>query len=402
MKKFPPWRILILMQLGALPALAGDGEEKLFLREFFQGQVREFAQVFQDAFLKAVPPSKIEEVRALYLDKLGRFQEASGGAGSYQLLFEKGKAPCRIHFDSAGKVDGFWLGQWTFFDDTPEKLIEEFKALPGTVSLALVRGAGELRVGLQADRPLAVGSAFKLYVLKALADRVAAGRATFDQVLRLDPIWRSRPSGVLQDWPPGTPVTLAALANLMISISDNTATDHLMGFLGREALEAVAPPGCRPFLSTMEMFRLKSGDPARAEAFARADPAARRAMLANLSKEAADPGPLRSSPFLVDTVEWFVSARELCRVMFELKDQPALGINPGLVRKETWHKACFKGGSEPGVLNYTQLLQKTATSPVYCLAATVVDAEKPVDSARFTELVLRLLGLIERGAFDGK
>ena len=50
---------------------------------------------------------------------------------------------------------------------------------------------------------------------------------------------RSLPSGITQDWAPGTPASLEQLATLMISISDNTATDALMGLIGRERLEAI-------------------------------------------------------------------------------------------------------------------------------------------------------------------
>ena len=39
-----------------------------------------------------------------------------------------------------------------------------------------------------------------------------------------------------QDWPKGAPVTLHTLATLMISISDNTATDQLIAIVGRDAI----------------------------------------------------------------------------------------------------------------------------------------------------------------------
>jgi len=54
------------------------------------------------------------------------------------------------------------------------------------------------------------------------------------------------------------------LANRMISISDNTATDHLLLTVGREAVESIqaamghSAPGLNaPFITTRELFVLK-------------------------------------------------------------------------------------------------------------------------------------------------
>ncbi|NLI78913.1 MAG: serine hydrolase [Candidatus Riflebacteria bacterium] len=386
--------------VAVMAAPGSDGPEVAFLRTFFQDGIKDHAGAFQEAFLKAVPPAKIDEIRQMYLDKLGRFRETTGAAGSYDLLFAKGKAPCKLHLDAAGKVDGLWLGQWTFFDDQPDTLLAEFKKLPGKVSVALTRDGGEPVFELAPAEPLGVGSAFKLYVLKALEERIAAGKARPGQTIPLDGAKKSLPSGILQEWPDGTPLTLSTLANLMISISDNTATDLLMDFLGREAVEALAPAGSLPFLTTMEMFRIKYGDPARAETFAKADPAGRRQILDGIATEPVRIAAVRTSPFLVDSVEWFIPTRDLCRVIFDLQHSPALGINPGLVQKDAWFKVCFKGGSEPGVLNYTMLLRKAPASATFCLSATVNDPAKAVETDRFNELVLRLVGLIEQGAFD--
>ena len=82
-------------------------------------------------------------------------------------------------------------------------------------------------------RPL--GSAFKLYVLGALAHAVAQGRVRWDDRLAIRARWKSLPSGVLQNVAAGTRVPLRRYANLMISISDNTAADHLIHRLGRRA-----------------------------------------------------------------------------------------------------------------------------------------------------------------------
>ena len=51
----------------------------------------------------------------------------------------------------------------------------------------------------------------------------------------------------MQDWPPGAAVTVETLATLMISVSDNTATDTLIRLVGRERVEArLAASGHQP------------------------------------------------------------------------------------------------------------------------------------------------------------
>ncbi len=83
-----------------------------------------------------------------------------------------------------------------------------------------------------------IASAFKLYVLAALATAVRSGRLSWDQQLTLTPRVKSLPSGVMQYEPDGTRVSVRDAAAHMIAISDNTATDLLISALGRPAVEA--------------------------------------------------------------------------------------------------------------------------------------------------------------------
>src|SRR5690606_38464575 len=162
----------------------------------------------------------------------------------------------------------------------------------------------------------------------------------------------SLPTGILQDWPAGTPVTLSTLANLMISLSDNTATDAMIHLVGREAVKRITPENT-PFLTTRELFTLKAGENARLyEKWAGGDAAERAEMLPSLENAPLPAvGDLSAQPTL--KAEWYFSARELCQLMEELKDAPALSINPGLASRDEWEKIAYKGGSEVGVLNFT-------------------------------------------------
>src|SRR5262249_39216750 len=73
--------------------------------------------------------------------------------------------------------------------------------------------------------------------------------------------------------------------------------------------------------------------------------------------------------YAIDRVEWFASSEDLCRVMAALwmrardpKAAPLLDVlakNPGLpVDKAKFPYVGFKGGSEPGVIDMTYLLER--------------------------------------------
>ena len=182
-------------------------------------------------------------------------------------------------------------------------------------------------------------------------NRISGGKAKWSDTLTLRDEYYSLPSGILQDWPSGSPVTLHTLASLMISRSDNTAADHLLFYLGRNSVEAVAPKGMKPFLSTNEMFKLKGvSGREKGKAYAAADLNTKRRILEQLKTISVNEITFSSNPMFVKEIEWFASTRELCAAINELNDLPILSINPGLVNKRSWHIAGYKGGSEPGVL----------------------------------------------------
>ena len=200
-------------------------------------------------------------------------------------------------------------------------------------------------IEVKADKPLAVGSAFKLFLLAQLSHEISAGQRQWADVVRID--HRSIPSGILQTWPEGSPVTLHTLAALMISQSDNTAADMMLHLLGREKVEQLlpslgiaAPDRLRPLLTTREAALLKTGDPALVKQWAAASEAERQAMLdgpiAALSAGKIDVAKLAADPVAIDSVEWFVSTSDLVRVMDWLRvhgDKHALdimAINSGL------------------------------------------------------------------------
>jgi beta-lactamase class A len=287
----------------------------------------------------------------------------------------------------------------------------DIASLPGVANaLYAPLEGGEPALAIQADRQLALGSAFKLYVLSALALQVEKGQRKWDDVVRIDSM-RSLPSGQMQDWPPNAPVTLQTLATMMISISDNTATDQLIHLLGRDALAKemrasgnTVPDRTLPFLTTRELFALKA-DAERGARYAAMSENEQAVAIEALAQEIArNPAnvakPTFAAPELIDSIEWFASPEDLRRVLARivaLKDPTArqiLAVSPSMAapRRQGFAYVGFKGGSEPGVLNFTWLLQKPSGE---WWIATVGwnDPSKPVEAATLELLAQRILAL---------
>jgi hypothetical protein len=234
--------------------------------------------------------------------------------------------------------------------------------------------------GVNADLSLPIGSAFKFYVLAPLAERIAAGTSTWEQELVITGAVKSFPSGVTQLEPDGGKIAIKELATRMISISDNTATDMLLEHVGRDACEAAltmlgnsAPEKSLPFLKTREMFTFKlSGDADRLARYANGDEPTRREILEAMAGEALPPLDSAANwtkPIAIDTIEWFASMADLGRAMVWLwneSDKPGLTElkevltkNPGVPNNaEVWKTVAYKGGSEPGVIALSWLLER--------------------------------------------
>ena len=353
-------------------------------------------------------------------------QTSSRGSdyGEYRFETEKGMFfPAKVGIESAApyRIHTLWFGLPQPVTKSPDEIIGKLKALHGRTSLAVFRldgAAPRLLHGLEPDAPMAIGSTFKLYVLGALAQEAAAGRVPWERVVRLEDGLKSLPSGVLQSWPAGTPLTVQTLASEMISISDNTAADHLLHLLGRPAVEAVqktmghaTPERNVPFLATGELFQLKAkGHAERASAYLARDAAGRRAYLDDsLSRmeRTEVTGIELHSPVAIDRLEWFASTADLCRAMDWLRTRtegeanrraaPAraiLAINPGVeLDRKAWTYVGYKGGGEPGVLNMTWLLGRR-DGAWFAVSASWNDEAQTVDTAELAALMQGLIGLL--------
>ena len=266
-----------------------------------------------------------------------------------------------------------------------------FKKLPGRVSVFISREGRELG-SINPDTPLGVASAFKLAVLQLVIEDIAEGKYAWHDVAQLRAEHKSIPTGFLHTWPDDSWLTIESLAALMISRSDNAATDILMGIVGRDRLEALYPRN-RPFLTTRELFTLKAKQNkdliARYMSF---NASGRMSLLPEvMSRPQIKASDIPFTPQL--SLEWFFTARELCTLMEGVATLPMMGINPGVVDPKEWNLVSFKGGNEAGVVNLTTFLENKSGGR-YCVAATW-NYEKGVSPWRFGNLYKGLVAKLK-------
>lgn len=370
------------MSASAQPVTPEQALERLFRER----PVR--AEWFAPSFLAQIPAARVEQIVEQVVAALGPFERVDKEGADYLVVLQRGVVPTKVVLDAQGRFLGLLFQPPRTRSSDLDAALAAFRQLPGRVSVVVVEN-GRTRAAIASDEPLAVGSAFKLAVLAALKQQVDSGRRRWDEVVVLRPEWKSLPSGILQQWPTGSPVTLYTLAALMISVSDNTAADGLIHLVGRGAVEARAPRN-RPFLTTREAFILKApGNEARLERYRKADERSRRALLAELAGLPLPPAEAFSAEPRALDVEWFFTARELCALMDEVRDLPLMSINPGLAKPDEWVSVAFKGGSEPGVLNLTTGLVARDGRRL-CVAATW-NADQALDEMRFYSLYSGLL-----------
>jgi beta-lactamase class A len=386
--------------------------------------------LFHPDFLAQVPVAQLKGVFQQFYAQAGAVvrtvQTSARGAdyGEYRFETEKGMSfPAKLGVESAAphRIHTLWFGLPQVATKSPDEIVAKLRALHGRASLAVYRldgAAPRLLHGLDAEVPLAIGSTFKLYVLGALVTATDAGPIRWDGVARLEDRFKSLPSGVLQSWPAGTPLTVQTLASQMISISDNTAADHLLHLLGRPAVEAAqkamghaTPERNVPFLATHELFQLKAkGHPERASGYLARDAAGRRAYLDD-SLGRMPPAEVTDielhTPSAIDRLEWFASTADLCRAMDWLRTRtggeagrraaPAraiLAINPGVeLDRRAWTYVGYKGGGEPGVLNMTWLLGRK-DGAWFAVSASWNDGTQTVETAELAGLMQGLIGLL--------
>ncbi len=407
----------VLSQLNAGQPIAEETLRERFAPMFLaQVPPDALAKVFSDLHTQIAPltPTRVAGETPHALSVLTKGAEDKAWAVSIAV---NAKAPHQIEgllFQPAPRAATELPQRW-------ETIEEELKALAPVHELYVARidakgACAPLHQVAPSSTP-AIGSTFKVYILAALADAVASGKMSWDDKLAIDDTRKSLPSGKLQDEAAGTELSLGEMADLMISISDNTATDHLLHHVGREAVEAqVAASGhhepalMRPMLSTQELFKLKlTLDKTAREAYLKGDEAARRASLNQEVSQARLPAVDAPwpRPIAVDTLEWFANGQDLCGLFGSLvakheapshaRALKAMSINDAGLKPDPkqWKYVGYKGGSEPGVVSMAWLLQGQ-DDQWYTIALALNNGEGAVDVSAMLDLGRASLYALER------
>ncbi|MFF3666017.1 serine hydrolase [Microtetraspora malaysiensis] len=376
----------------------------------------ELKEHFADAFLQSIPADQLNQTLTAFTGM--RLQELTGSESTkLTAVVEAAGAlfDLSLTTDGAGLVDGLLFrphvtpapNDWAELDQRLSTLAPQ----AGFIAAEVTKD-GTCRpvhtVAPDAARPL--GSMFKLYVLGAVAERVASGAFRWDTQLTITPELRSLGSGELQNRPDNSKVAVLEAAKLMISISDNTAADLLIHKAGRKNVERTARAwGARdkrdtPFLTTREMFVLKGADyPRHAKKYLSLETAGRRTYLDKVVAKVPLSGITAwTAPRELDTIEWYASPAQVCQAFARLSKLPdkrvgeAMSINDaGLaLDKAEWPSVWFKGGSEPGVSDLG-FLARTADGRSFVVTTLASDPGTPFDAGRTAS---EQLGLT-RGAF---
>jgi beta-lactamase class A len=421
--------ILVILVIGGTTAQETVDEARL--KAAGDALLPYFAEIPRDTLRDRFTPAFLREVTLVKLENILKDLHKNHGKaiecrvvrmtgthdGEVEFVFEKGvRLPTILHLESKPphRIAGINFLGTQKENDTLAELTAEIQALPGDKAFTLMRLSPSRQTvwDHNGSQALAVGSCFKLVLLATLVDQIEAGKRNWQDTVTLQKELISLPSGVMQDWPVGAPVTLHTLATLMISRSDNTAADHLFHVLARTAIEDMqakigigVPDKNRPFLSPGEFFRLKHvlGSDQQKQYLA-ADAAARRKLLDTLVKQTPLVQPRTLSvPEMIDQVEWFLSTSDLCRVLDWLRSREKtpqvkdiLAVGRGLpVDRNYWTYLGYKFGAEPGVVSFALLLQNQQGS-WFALSIAWNNPKEDVDYTRLFVFTQRLLRLAQR------
>lgn len=369
-------------------ALAGE-RERTILTAILSGEtIRE--ELFSQVFLAQVSLAQIRAATEQIIDDIGPLVAIDEQGELYLVKTSTHEMPIQIVLDENGQITGLLFRPAVLTGMDRGDIFEAIHALEGEISYLVTRD-GEALYQHNSDLPLAVGSAFKLAVLAVLAEKISDGSAHWEDVVHLETRQISLPSGILQNIGAGAPLTLHTLAALMISISDNTGTDALLDYVGREAVAAKL--GTEFVLKTRELFLLKADAALRAR-FLAGDVSDRNALAVEMDGLPLPDGGAASGQH-VQGVEYYVPVNRLCALIHEVSALELMTINPGVASKRDWQRVAYKDGSEQGVINFTT--EVTGEEGVQICVSLTWNTPDALDEKQAVSLYAALLKSLARG-----
>lgn len=404
----------VMAQMAPAPALTERANQ---LPDVMAGKIT-YDSYFAEAFRTAVPEAQFKQINAQLIAANGAVTKVEGitamspFSGTVKLGYARAVANVEIVVDPAAPhlVTGLRITGAQTRDDSAAKLSADIAALPGQKAV-LIRELGRDTpplLAIDANKAGAIGSGFKLWLLAETARSVAAGERRWSDIVPLAPDVVS--SAIMAGWPNDTPVTLQTAATAMITVSDNRATDTVLTALDRAKVDAMAErlhadAKSLPVLSTREAFALKTGATLGNQWVSLADPAGRRALLAEnratIAGQRFDPASFAGGPMRIDNVEWFASPAAMARTLDWLRTdggeaaRAIMAIKPGVdpALAARFGYLGYKGGSETGVIAMNFLV-RTKSGRWFAVTGHWNDASKAVDNLSFATLMSRALGLL--------
>src|SRR5437660_7862989 len=110
-----------------------------------------------------------------------------------------------------------------------EAIRARIAGFPGTVTLYAKNLDTGAVFGIHESDPVRTASTIKLPILCAVADQIAAGKAKWTETLTIRPEDKVTGSGIIgSELSAGVALPLRDVANLMIVLSDNSATNMIL------------------------------------------------------------------------------------------------------------------------------------------------------------------------------
>lgn len=365
--------------------------------------------VFDDKFIKRFGIEKLKKLfKDLYLQtgsviKLSTVSFINEYQGDFFFLTEKGYIiPLTIGINQNGKINLFAVREAFKETLSTQDIIEKIKALSYEKKGILIKKLTQIEETLYSfneDDLFAVGSVFKLFILSYLAEN----EKRWDRVIKIAKNNKSLLSLVSSKYPDQAPLTIFSLAYHMIAEDDNTATDILIDYIGREKLEAYIKTLTAnyalntPLLKISEVLKIKA-KPSIAERYQKASESEKRRLVNSLNNEEIDISNVEfSTPSFIPTIGWFLSPNDICKLMDHLRIlnhpfvEAILSANTLLDTKSASYLwAGFKGSKEEGVLSLNWLLQRK-DNRYYCISIVINDERKMIDEKEVIKLSRELL-----------
>ncbi|OUS00181.1 hypothetical protein A9Q84_03080 [Halobacteriovorax marinus] len=345
--------ILLFSIMLQVNLVANDNIEKICKRN---GTL--VSDFFSNKILKTVNFNKDlrAPIRSLFKD-LGKCSKVEFEKGKFTFNFSKHILKGTF-LEEEGKLVSIWFDSPRLKNKNIKNLLKTLEQQGRDVSYYFTDGTKKLNKNI--DKKLNIASSFKLKLLLDLKNCVQDKICSYDDHLILEKNIKTSPSGILQDWPNNTKLLVSTAAHLMISLSDNTATDLVIHYLNKLKKRK---------RRTMQKRFIDLYSP-KSKSFGPKD-----YTKVNLAKYAIQGGSIGTT-------------FNLCQTMLKLSGTPTLTINQDGLGEELTDLH-FKGGSRFGVYQKTYAW-KTKEKSWSCLSITINDS-KGVNEEKVSSIIREIL-----------